>query len=193
MVRTEAGVNVHRTIFLYHHQVILIHNIKPQQFPFQRAAPTSTTTPTITTTKTSSTVTFLRRYYHEEELINTFYLEDDFEEKGYNGRVTYGRGPRRMANPNPNKGEGLSFPNLNSRRGDPSPNEYRMKIEIPSFSGNLDIESFLDWVYEVEKFFDMTYVSEEMHVKFMTYKLKGGADAWWDQLQITRRCQGKPP
>ena len=42
-----------------------------------------------------------------------------------------------------------------------SPNEYRMKVEISSFSGNLDIISFLDWIYEVEKFFDMTYVSTE--------------------------------
>ena len=59
-----------------------------------------------------------------------------------------------------------------------SPNEYTIKIEIPSFSGNLDIESFLDWVYEVEKFFDMAYVSEEKHVKFIAYKVKGGAAAW---------------
>jgi len=42
-----------------------------------------------------------------------------------------------------------------------SPNEYRMKVEISSFSGNLDIIFFLDWIYEVEKFFDMTYVPTE--------------------------------
>ena len=63
-----------------------------------------------------------------------------------------------MANHNPNRGEGFPFPNTNRRRGDSSPNEYRMKIEIFSFSGNLDIESFLDRVYKVEKFFDMAYV-----------------------------------
>ena len=61
-----------------------------------------------------------------------------------------------------------------------------MKIEILFFSENLDIES-LDRVYEVKKFFDMAYVPEEKHVKFVAYKLKGGAAAWWDQLQITRR------
>ena len=33
-----------------------------------------------------------------------------------------------------------------------------MKVEISSFSKNLDIESFLDWIYKVDKFFDMTYV-----------------------------------
>jgi len=35
-----------------------------------------------------------------------------------------------------------------------------IKIEIPSFIENLDIES-LNWVYELKKFFDMTYVPVE--------------------------------
>jgi len=82
-----------------------------------------------------------------------------------------------MANPNPNRGAGFSFSNLDRRRGDPTPNEYRMKIEIPSFSENLEIESFLNWIYEVAKFFDIAYVPKEKHVKFMTYKLKEGAAA----------------
>jgi len=50
-----------------------------------------------------------------------------------------------------------------------------MKVEIPYFSRNLDVESFLDWIYEVEKFFDMTCVPAEKQVKFVTYKLKRGA------------------
>jgi len=66
-----------------------------------------------------------------------------------------------------------------------------MKIEIPSFSGKVDIESFLDWIYEVEKFFDMAYIPAKKQVKFVAYKLKNGVAAWWDQLQITRRCQSE--
>jgi len=44
----------------------------------------------------------------------------------------------------------------------------------------------------VEKFFDMAYIPAEKHVKFVAYKLKGGAGAKWDQLQITRRRQDRP-
>ena len=53
-----------------------------------------------------------------------------------------------------------------------------MKVDILSFSGKFDIKSFLDWIYEVDKFFDMAYVPMEKQVKFVAYKLKGGAVAW---------------
>jgi len=52
-----------------------------------------------------------------------------------------------------------------------------MNVEISSFSENLNI-AFLNWIYEIEKFFDMAYVPKEKHVKFVTYKLKGGGAAW---------------
>jgi len=42
-----------------------------------------------------------------------------------------------------------------------------MKADIPSFSGNFDIESFLDWIYEEHKFFDMAYVPMEKRIKFV--------------------------
>lgn len=55
---------------------------------------------------------------------------------------------------------------------------YRVKAEIPNFVENLDIEAVLDWLYEVDKFFDIMDVPEEEQVKIMTYKLRGGAGAW---------------
>jgi len=51
-----------------------------------------------------------------------------------------------------------------------------MKIEILPLE-ECEIESFLNWVYEVEKFFDMAYIPVEKHVKLISYKLKEGAAA----------------
>jgi len=74
--------------------------------------------------------------------------------------MTYEIGLRWKANQNPNRRGGFPFPTSHRRRGEPSSNEYLMNIKIPFFNENLDIESFLDWVYEVEKFSDMACVNE---------------------------------
>jgi len=111
---------------------------------------------------------------------NTFHQEHDFEDETYDERMAYEQGYKRMANPNLNRGGGFLFPNHDKRISDSSPNEYMIKFEIPSFSGNLNIESFLDWVYKVKKFFDMNCISSEKHVKLVAYKLKKGGDVWWD-------------
>ena len=81
---------------------------------------------------------------------------------------------------NPNRGSRFPYPSNGRERGQPNPNGYRIKVEILSFSENLDIESFLDWIYEVEKFFHMAYVLTKKQIKFVAYKIKGGATAWCD-------------
>jgi len=72
---------------------------------------------------------------------------------------------------------GFLDPNMEARNrylnhgrkgGCPNLQEYRMKVDISSFSENLEIKFFLDWIYEVDKL----YVLMEKQVKFVVYKLK---------------------
>ena len=76
--------------------------------------------------------------------MNPFYEGDVFKDEAYDGEMIYGWSSTWMTNPNLNRGGKFSFANYDRRRDCPSPNQYRMKVEISSFSGNLDIESFLD-------------------------------------------------
>nr|DAD25725.1 TPA_asm: hypothetical protein HUJ06_027192 [Nelumbo nucifera] len=47
-----------------------------------------------------------------------------------------------------------------------------MKIELVTFNGQLHIEDFLDWVCEVETFFDFAETAGSKKVKLVSYKLK---------------------
>lgn len=64
-----------------------------------------------------------------------------------------------------------------------------MKMEVPSFNGNVTIEEFLDQTTKVERFFAYTETLEDKQVRLIAYKLKGGESAWWDRLQLTRNHQ----
>jgi hypothetical protein len=51
----------------------------------------------------------------------------------------------------------------------------------------------LDWLYEVDKLFNIMDVPEKEQVKIVAYKLHGGAGAWWQSEKDNRRRQGKYP
>jgi hypothetical protein len=69
---------------------------------------------------------------------------------------------------------------------------YKVKAEIPTFNGNVCIEGCLDWLYEVETFFEVMNIPEDCKVSLVAFKLKGGAGAWWHRLQEDRRLRGEP-
>ena len=52
-------------------------------------------------------------------------------------------------------------------------------VDIPFFSGNLNIEGFMDWVADIDRFFYYIDVTEEKLVKLVACKLKGGVPGWW--------------
>ena len=64
--------------------------------------------------------------------------------------------------------------------------ECKLKVDIPNFSDDLNIEGFLDWLTEVDRFFDYTELPDDRKVKFVAYMLKGGASIWWDRLREIR-------
>lgn len=57
-----------------------------------------------------------------------------------------------------------------------------MKDNLPAFGSNLGIEDFLDWIVEIERFFDYMDIPEEKKVKVMVYRLKSGTLSWREQL-----------
>jgi hypothetical protein len=67
----------------------------------------------------------------------------------------------------------------------------RERIDIPMYEGNLDIEKFLDWIREMDKYFDYEYVDEEKRVKHVVTRLKGHASLWWDEIQDEKTSKGK--
>ncbi len=51
----------------------------------------------------------------------------------------------------------------------------------------MNINAILDWISDIEKFFDYENTPENRKVKIVVTKLKGHASLWWEHLQIDRQ------
>lgn len=65
------------------------------------------------------------------------------------------------------------------------------RVNLPEFSGGLSAEDFVDWLNEVERFFEYAEVPEEERVPAVAMRLKGRASVWWKNLEQSRKVRGK--
>eukprot|EP00253_Pinus_taeda_P024797 PITA_24797 len=70
---------------------------------------------------------------------------------------------------------------------------HKPRHELPTYDGSLSADVLLDWLSEVNKFFEFEETSEDKQVKFATTKLKGHASLWWDSVQVERKRLHKQP
>ena len=66
-----------------------------------------------------------------------------------------------------------------------------VKLNIPSFQGKSDPETYLEWKRKIELVFECNNYSEEQKVKLAAVEFTDYASAWWDQLRTSRRKNGE--
>ena len=69
--------------------------------------------------------------------------------------------------------------------------DFRLKVDIPNFLGNLNIKDFIDWIADIDKFFDYMGAPEKKRVRLVACRLKRCASAWWEGLQKRKIRKGK--
>ena len=57
--------------------------------------------------------------------------------------------------------------------------DYKINVDITDFYGGMHVEEFLDWILDVESFFQYMKIPQGKRVKLVAFKLKGTSSAWW--------------
>ena len=64
-------------------------------------------------------------------------------------------------------------------------------IDVGVFSGNIKSDELIDWINELEEYFEYEDIRDPNRVKFAKAKLKGHAKIWWQEVQLERNIRGK--
>ena len=59
------------------------------------------------------------------------------------------------------------------------------------FLGNLKPDELIDWINELEEYFEYEDIRDPNRVKFAKAKMKGHAKIWWQEIQLERNRRGK--
>ena len=67
----------------------------------------------------------------------------------------------------------------------------KLVVEVILYDGKLDTNVLLDWISNMEKFFEYEDTPNNRKVKIGVTRLKGHASLWWEHLQAIRQRRGK--
>ena len=69
---------------------------------------------------------------------------------------------------------------------------FRTNPQLSIYDGSLKAENLIDWISEMDKYFEYEEIDENKRVKFAVKRLKGHIALWWDNVQAERRKKDKP-
>ena len=58
----------------------------------------------------------------------------------------------------------------------------KLAIEVVPYDGKLDPNAMLDWISDMEKFFEYENTLDNKKVKIAITSLKGHASLWWEHF-----------
>ena len=68
----------------------------------------------------------------------------------------------------------------------------RPRKELPTYDGSLIAKHLIDWISELDKYFEYDEVEEDKRVRLAVTRLRGKESLWWDSVQAKRRRKNKP-
>jgi hypothetical protein len=68
-----------------------------------------------------------------------------------------------------------------------------VKIEAPSFEGQLDPTRFLDWLSDMDHYFEWYNMDDERRIRFAKMKLLGSAKLYWSNHERLMQRGGRTP
>ena len=65
--------------------------------------------------------------------------------------------------------------------------------KIPFFDGDMCKMDFIDWLLDLEEYFNFWKICNEKKLRLASNKLDDEAQEWWEEIQINRKRWGKHP
>ena len=58
----------------------------------------------------------------------------------------------------------------------------RPKFKVPTFLQKINLEELIDWIHELEEYFEYEEIEDTNRVRFAKAKLKGHTKMWWQEV-----------